>query len=226
MRSSLILQFESYDCTTSSAYTRMQNLRRLVGSRARALATQAAPPVRIHNAQGTKRVVVTKDLPGTRWLEILTSADCSVEARVFRGLIRRSFCSPARRSAPRPRLFSARAPSRRCWAASATASSGSSPRGGTGSSLAPCAQPAAPRTATTQWATTTSRWPTPRRPAWPWGTRQVRGAACLADRLRRSPLVSLSRRAHGDHRGDGSRADARRCAAHRGGAPTVLLSSL
>ena len=59
----------------------MQNLRRLVGSRVRALATQAAPPVRIHNEKGTKRVVVTKDLPGTRWLEILTSADCRVEVR-------------------------------------------------------------------------------------------------------------------------------------------------
>ncbi len=33
----------------------------------------------IHNEQGTKRVVVTKTLPGERWLEILAAADCRVE---------------------------------------------------------------------------------------------------------------------------------------------------
>lgn len=32
-----------------------------------------------HNEAGKKRVVVTKDLPGDRWLEILTAADCRVE---------------------------------------------------------------------------------------------------------------------------------------------------
>ena len=32
-----------------------------------------------HNPSGSKRVVVTKELPGTRWLEILTQADCQVE---------------------------------------------------------------------------------------------------------------------------------------------------
>ena len=33
----------------------------------------------IHNEAGSKRVVVTKALPGERWLEILTGADCRVE---------------------------------------------------------------------------------------------------------------------------------------------------
>jgi len=32
-----------------------------------------------HNPSGSKRVVVTKDLPGDRWLEVLTAADCRVE---------------------------------------------------------------------------------------------------------------------------------------------------
>ena len=32
-----------------------------------------------HNPSGQKRVIVTKELPGTRWLEILTNADCRVE---------------------------------------------------------------------------------------------------------------------------------------------------
>lgn len=34
---------------------------------------------RTHNESGSKRVVVTKELPGDRWLEILTAADCRVE---------------------------------------------------------------------------------------------------------------------------------------------------
>ncbi len=34
---------------------------------------------RIHNSSGGKRVIVTKELPGERWLEILTAADCRVE---------------------------------------------------------------------------------------------------------------------------------------------------
>ena len=38
-------------------------------------------PVRVHNAAGKHRVVVTKDLPGTRWMDILTAANCRVEAR-------------------------------------------------------------------------------------------------------------------------------------------------
>jgi hydroxypyruvate reductase 1 len=32
-----------------------------------------------HNPKGTKRVIVTKELPGDRWLEILARADCRVE---------------------------------------------------------------------------------------------------------------------------------------------------
>ncbi len=34
---------------------------------------------RTHNPSGSRRVVVTKDLPGDRWLEILNQADCRVE---------------------------------------------------------------------------------------------------------------------------------------------------
>jgi len=34
---------------------------------------------RIHNASGRQRIIVTKELPGERWLEILTTADCRVE---------------------------------------------------------------------------------------------------------------------------------------------------
>ena len=34
---------------------------------------------RIVNPSGSKRVIVTKDLPGHRWLDILTEADCRVE---------------------------------------------------------------------------------------------------------------------------------------------------
>ena len=34
---------------------------------------------RMHNPSGSKRVVVTKELPGNRWLEILSQADCRVE---------------------------------------------------------------------------------------------------------------------------------------------------
>ena len=33
----------------------------------------------IHNPAGSKRVIVTKELPGTRWLDILTGAGCKVE---------------------------------------------------------------------------------------------------------------------------------------------------
>jgi hydroxypyruvate reductase 1 len=32
-----------------------------------------------HNPSGTRRVIVTKELPGGRWLEILTQADCRIE---------------------------------------------------------------------------------------------------------------------------------------------------
>ena len=34
---------------------------------------------KIHNPSGSKRVIVTKELPGTRWLDILTRAGCKVE---------------------------------------------------------------------------------------------------------------------------------------------------
>ncbi|MCK4821515.1 D-glycerate dehydrogenase, partial [bacterium] len=34
---------------------------------------------RTHNPSGNRRVVVTKDLPGDRWLEILAKTDCKVE---------------------------------------------------------------------------------------------------------------------------------------------------
>ena len=34
---------------------------------------------RIHNASGNKRVIVTKQLPGDRWLNFLTAADCKIE---------------------------------------------------------------------------------------------------------------------------------------------------
>ena len=36
-------------------------------------------PSQVHNDEGSKRVVVTKELPGERWLELLTQADCRVE---------------------------------------------------------------------------------------------------------------------------------------------------
>ena len=35
--------------------------------------------IQVHNENGSKRVVVTKDLPGTRWLDILLAANCRVE---------------------------------------------------------------------------------------------------------------------------------------------------
>ncbi len=33
----------------------------------------------IHNPDGDHRVIVTKELPGTRWLDVLTASDCRVE---------------------------------------------------------------------------------------------------------------------------------------------------
>jgi hydroxypyruvate reductase 1 len=36
-------------------------------------------PWRVVNPSGSKRVIVTKELPGERWLEMLTTADCKVE---------------------------------------------------------------------------------------------------------------------------------------------------
>ena len=34
---------------------------------------------RTHHPEGRRRVVVTKELPGRRWLDILTAADCRVD---------------------------------------------------------------------------------------------------------------------------------------------------
>ena len=36
----------------------------------------------VHNPGGSRRVIVTKELPGTRWLDILTAADCIRGKRV------------------------------------------------------------------------------------------------------------------------------------------------
>lgn len=35
----------------------------------------------VHNPAGSRRVIVTKDLPGSQWLDRLTGADCAVEVR-------------------------------------------------------------------------------------------------------------------------------------------------
>ncbi|KAF8066182.1 HPR-A [Scenedesmus sp. PABB004] len=50
-----------------------------VGARAASTATVNGVPVEVHNEGGAKRVVVTKNLPGERWLQILTAAGCRVE---------------------------------------------------------------------------------------------------------------------------------------------------
>jgi hydroxypyruvate reductase 1 len=34
---------------------------------------------RVHNTSGSKRVIVTKELPGERWLDMLVRADCKIE---------------------------------------------------------------------------------------------------------------------------------------------------
>lgn len=34
---------------------------------------------RVHNPAGGRQVIVTKDLPGERWLETLAQADCRVK---------------------------------------------------------------------------------------------------------------------------------------------------
>lgn len=49
--------------------------------RPRHTTTRQHPPLKpqVHNEGGSKRVVVTKPLPGDRWLEILTAAGCRVE---------------------------------------------------------------------------------------------------------------------------------------------------
>lgn len=44
-------------------------------------------PAQVHNENGTKRVVVTKDLPGTRWIDILTAANIRVEVCAHEDII-------------------------------------------------------------------------------------------------------------------------------------------
>lgn len=44
-----------------------------------ATSTVNGVPVEVHNEGGSKRVIVTKNLPGERWLDILKAADCRVE---------------------------------------------------------------------------------------------------------------------------------------------------
>lgn len=51
----------------------------LSNSRMFASASVNGVPVEVHNEGGSKRVVVTKNLPGERWLQILTAAGCRVE---------------------------------------------------------------------------------------------------------------------------------------------------
>lgn len=52
-----------------------------VAGRARGCLRAAVKPprVQVHNEEGEKRVLVTKPLPGTRWLDILTAAGCRVD---------------------------------------------------------------------------------------------------------------------------------------------------
>ncbi|GBF94517.1 hydroxypyruvate reductase [Raphidocelis subcapitata] len=49
------------------------------GARAASTASANGVPVEVHNPSGAARVVVTKPLPGDRWLQILTAAGCRVE---------------------------------------------------------------------------------------------------------------------------------------------------
>lgn len=42
---------------------------------------------RTHNPAGSRRVIVTKELPGDRWLEILAQADCKVEICTSRDIL-------------------------------------------------------------------------------------------------------------------------------------------
>lgn len=39
----------------------------------------STPKWRTVNPSGSKRVLVSKELPGQRWLDILTAADCRVD---------------------------------------------------------------------------------------------------------------------------------------------------
>lgn len=48
-------------------------------TRAMSTASVNGVPVEVHNPNGALRVLVTKELPGDRWLKVLTSAGCRVE---------------------------------------------------------------------------------------------------------------------------------------------------
>lgn len=48
----------------------------------------STPKWRTVNHSGSKRVLVTKELPGQRWLEILTAADCRVEISTSNDVLR------------------------------------------------------------------------------------------------------------------------------------------
>ena len=41
----------------------------------------------VHNVDGSRRVIVTKELPGRRWLDYLLSADCRVEVATTRAVL-------------------------------------------------------------------------------------------------------------------------------------------
>ena len=41
--------------------------------------TMGSKKWRVYNPSGSKRVIVTKELPGERWLNILSQADCKIE---------------------------------------------------------------------------------------------------------------------------------------------------
>lgn len=45
------------------------------------------PPVETIHPSGSRRVVVTKQLPGTHWLDVLTAADCRVEIAQGTGIL-------------------------------------------------------------------------------------------------------------------------------------------
>jgi hypothetical protein len=83
--------------------------RRAASSGAGSASSAGGVPVRVHNPDGAKRVVVTKDLPGARWLDILTAANCRVEVRMraadTHARSATSTCSAARRDACTPSAY-------------------------------------------------------------------------------------------------------------------------
>jgi glycerate dehydrogenase len=50
----------------------------------------AEPPWKIHHPAGARRVIVTKDLPGARWVEILVAAGCRVEVCTCEAVLSRA----------------------------------------------------------------------------------------------------------------------------------------